>query len=283
MFRVNLGYDQEFGQGWKFTFDALYSKTFNNVFFENLALMAAYTFGHSYSVNDGTSSVALSCWQYNYSVDTNSPELSHSLFDRPHKVMASVSYTSPVYSGGLRTSVSLMYEGGSGQRYSYTMNEAADFNGDGRNGNSLLYIPTAAEVGLMTWENEGDAERFEQFIRSDRYLRSHRGEWSSRYAGTGRFEHHFDLHIVQDFIFDKKHGRKLQFVVDFLNISNLFNREWGLYYDGAYYRRVLSVRSLSRDSDGNMTPVYSYMEPQELSIDDFYSRWRCQIGFRLTF
>ena len=343
VFRVNLGYEQEFGKGWKFTFDGLYSKTFNNVFFQNLALtrtgavyavnadaanasnvapyystdntyqavvalkntnkgysysfsgklekhfdfgldiMAGYTFGHSYSVNDGTSSVALSNWQYNYSVDTNSPELSHSLFDRPHKLMAVLSYTTPVYANGLQTTISLTYDGGSGQRYSYTMNESTDFNGDGRTGNSLLYIPTKEEVSMMSWAGQDDAALFEQFISGDKYLSSHRGQWSERYAGIGKFEHHFDLHIAQDFYFDRKHGRKLQFIVDFLNISNLFNREWGLYYASAYNRQILTVTSLTSDGSGNMTPTYSYVEPQDLSLDDFYSRWRCQLGFRLTF
>ena len=343
VFRVNLGYEQEFGKGWKFTFDGLYSKTFNNVFFQNLALtrtgtayavnadaanasnvapyystdntyqavvalkntnkgysysfsgklekhfdfgldiMAGYTFGHSYSVNDGTSSVALSNWQYNYSVDTNSPELSHSLFDRPHKLMAVLSYTTPVYANGLQTTISLTYDGGSGQRYSYTMNESTDFNGDGRTGNSLLYIPTKEEVSMMSWAGRDDAALFEQFISGDKYLSSHRGQWSERYAGIGKFEHHFDLHIAQDFYFDRKHGRKLQFIVDFLNISNLFNREWGLYYASAYNRQILTVTSLTSDGSGNMTPTYSYVEPQDLSLDDFYSRWRCQLGFRLTF
>lgn len=343
VFRVNLGYEQEFGQGWKFTFDALYSKTFNNVFFENLALsktgtvyavspsaanesnvapyysvdgtyqavvalkntnkgytyslsgkieksfdfgldlMASYTFGHAYSVNDGTSSVALSNWQYNYSVDTNSPELSHSLFDRPHKVMAAISYTTPMYANGLQTSISLTYNGGSGQRFSYTMDEDADFNGDGRTGNSLLYIPTQAEIGQMSWANPGDAAAFEQYIRNDKYLSSHRGQWSQRYGGIGKFEHHFDLHIAQDFYYDKKHGRKLQFVVDFLNISNLFNREWGLYYNAAWNLQILNVTKLTEDAQGNMTPTYSFQSPQSLSLSDFYSRWRCQLGFRLTF
>ena len=38
VFRVNLGFEQTFGNGWKFTFDGLYSKTLNNVFFRNLAI-----------------------------------------------------------------------------------------------------------------------------------------------------------------------------------------------------------------------------------------------------
>lgn len=344
VFRVNLGFEQTFGNGWKFTFDGLYSKTLNNVFFRNLAitsnnsvyavnadvaetnpgsvapyytidktyyavvaldntnkgytyslsgqiekhfdfgldLMAAYTFGHAYSVNDGTSSVAYSNWKYNYSVDTNSPELSYSLFDRPHKVTAVVSYTTPVYLNGLQTNITLSYTGGSGQRYSYTMNETADFNGDGQKGNSVMYIPTAAEIGQMDWASAGDAAKFEQFIRADKYLSSHRGQWSERYAGTSPFEHHFDLHIAQDFYYDKKHGRKLQFIVDFLNISNLFNREWGLYYSGAYNLQILNVTGVTSDASGNITPTYKF-SPDELYLSDFYSRWRCQLGFRLTF
>ncbi len=344
VFRVNLGYDYNFAEGWKFKFDALYSKTLNNVYFKNLAitskkdvyavsesvaagnansrapyftidnqyyaivalentnkgytysfsgqveksfdwglnLMASYTFGHSYSVNDGTSSVAYSNWKYNYSVNTNAPELSFSSFDRPHKVMAMVSYTTPLFARGLQTNIALTYEGSSGQRYTYSMNESVDFNGDGQKGNSVLYIPTESEVGQMTWANPADAAKFEAHIRNDDYLRKNRGKWSERNAGIAPFEHHFDLHIAQDFFYDKESGRKLQLVVDFINLSNLLNREWGMSYNATYTLSVLDVTSLTKDAKGNMTPTYKY-NPRELEYGDFYSRWRCQLGLRLTF
>ena len=347
-FRVNLGYEQIFGEGWKFTFDALYSKGINNVFFKNLALtdggaktyavnaasenasnvatyyaedesyetvialmntnkgysyslsgqieksfdfglylMASYTFGHSYSVNDGTSSVASSNWKFNYAVNSNDPSLSHSLFDRPHKVMAAISYTTPKYAGGrLQTSVSLTYNGTSGQRYSYSLTEnyGVNFNNDGAYGNSLMYIPTVEEVGMMKWAEPADADRFEAYVSGDKYLSRHRGGWSERYGAITPFENHFDLHVAQDFYYDRKSGRKIQAVVDFLNIGNLFNREWGLYGDSEFYNRsILYVESLSEDADGNMTPTYRYTDPVDFSLSDFYSRWRCQIGLRLTF
>ena len=343
VFRVNLGYEQTFGEGWKFTFDGLFSKTLNNVFFENLALtktgkvyavnaesandnnvapyytgdktyyaaialkntnrgytyslsgqiqkhfdfgldlMASYTFGHAFSVNDGTSSVAASNWQYNYSVDSNSPEIGYSVFDRPHKVMALVSYTTPTYLNGLQTSISLTYTGESGQRHPFTISDGAgDLNGDGASDNMLLYIPTQEEIGLMSWSNPADAVKFEQYIRADRYLSSHRGQWSERYAGIAPFEHHFDLHITQDFYYDKKHGRKLQFIADFMNIGNMINREWGVNWDTTYNIQVLKTTALTPDGNGNYTPTYKF-EPTTLSISDFYSRWRCQLGFRLTF
>lgn len=345
VFRVNLGFEQVFAGGWKFTFDGLFSKTLNNVFFNNLAIkpvaklyavhsgvanenntapyynatevnnpysavvalqntnkgytyslsgrlekhfhfgldfMAAYTFGHAFSVNDGTSSVALSNWQYNSSVDTNQPELSWSLFDKPHRIMAVVSYKTPKYLSGLQSTFTVSYEAGSGQRYSFTMNESADFNNDGRTGNSLMYVPTQEEIGMMNWSKPGDAAGFERFIRDDSYLSSHRGQWSERNAGIAPFEHHFDLQFAQDFFYDKEHGRKLQFTVDMLNFTNLLNREWGLNYNATSSLKVLDVKSINTDAQGNATPVYHF-NPQSINYSDFYSRWRLQIGFRLTF
>jgi len=346
VFRVNLGFDKTWEGGWTFTFDALYSKTLNNVFFQNLAivsdntlypvskeatqanpasaapfyrtmsseystivalsntnkgytysvsgklekafdfglhLMASYTYGHSYSVNDGTSSVAYSNWRYNYSVDTNAPELSYSAFDLPHRVMAVASWNSKPYLNGLlATNISLTYMGESGSRYSYAYNESADFNGDGNKGNSLMYIPTAEEVPQMKWSRAGDAAKLENYIRNDKYLLSHRGQWSERYAGLAPFEHHFDLHVGEDVYYNRKRGGKIQIFADFLNIANMINREWGLNWGNSSTIQVLKVTGVSKDADGNATPSYQY-EPRTINMSDYASRWRCQLGARLTF
>ena len=351
-FRLNLGYEQYFGYGWKFTFDALYSKSFNNVFFQNLSvresdkltyavsaaaangenvmpryeyidpdspyttvigltntnkgysyslsgqieksfdfgldLMAAYTFGHSFSANDGVNSIATSSYSYNYAVNPGEPELAHSLFDRPHKVMAVVSYTTPKYAAGrLQTSISVTYNGTSGQRFSYVLHDgSAEIGGDGTKYNSPMYIPTADEISQMTWTDPdgNDAQKLEQFISGDKYLSKHRGEWAERNGAISDFENHFDVHIAQDFYYDRKSGRKIQFVVDFMNIGNLFNREWGRFgYEEFYYRQLLRVNSLADDGAGNKTPSYSFVEPTDYPLNDFYSRWRCQIGLRVTF
>lgn len=345
VFRANLGFEQVFGGGWKFTFDGLFSKTLNNVFFKNLALqqkgvvygvdaanahensvapyyttedipynaviallntnkgytysfsgqiqkhfdfgldlMAAYTFGHAYSVNDGTSSIANSNWQGNPSVDTNGMELGHSLFDKTHKLTGVVSYRTPKYLGGrLQSTFTLSYEAGSGQRFSYTMNEnAVDFNNDGRTGNSLLYIPTQAEIGQMNWSTPGDAAAFERYIRDDSYLSSHRGRWSERFAAEAPFEHHFDFQFAQDFLYDRRGGRKVQLTLDILNVGNLLNRAWGMYYSSVTSRQILTVTASNLDAAGNMTPTYRF-DPQTVNLADFNSRWRMQVGVRFTF
>ena len=62
-------------------------------FYWGLSLNAVYTFGHSYNVFDGSSSVAYSNWKYNYARNTNAPELAISGFDVPHRIMASATTT----------------------------------------------------------------------------------------------------------------------------------------------------------------------------------------------
>lgn len=264
-------------KGYSYSFSGQVNKHFNF----GLDLMASYTYGHSYSVNDGTSSVAYSNWKYNYSIDSNAEEMSYSMFDKPHRFMGVASYTSPMYAR-MKTTVSLTYEGTSGQRYSYTMNENKDFNGDGQYGNSLLYVPTTEQLSQMKWDNPDDAAKFDAYIKSDKNLSAQRGQWSERNTGITPFEHHFDLHVAQDFYYDKKKGRKIQLVVDFINISNLLNREWGLYYEPIYNLKVLGVTALEADGNGNMTPTYNFQDPT-IKISDFSSRWRCQVGLRLTF
>lgn len=47
VFRANLAWEQKFADGWKFTLEGLYTKTFNQVFFNNLAINQA---GATYAV-----------------------------------------------------------------------------------------------------------------------------------------------------------------------------------------------------------------------------------------
>lgn len=270
-------------KGYSYSLSAKVEKSFDF----GLYAMASYTFGHSYTANDGLSSQAHSNLTTNPSVDVNAPELSYSLYDIPHKVTAILAYNSPHYAGGLLgTKVSLAYTGTSGQRYSYVYYDSSAslaFNGDGYTGNSLMYIPTAEELSTMKWSTAADAVAFEKFIRSDSYLSSHRGQWAERNGGISPFESHIDLQIAEDIYYDRKNGRKLEVTLDVLNLTNLLNREWGLYYASTTTRAPLNVDSLAADASGNMVPTFSYRSDNAIYLSDFYSRWRCQLGVKLTF
>ena len=345
VFRTNLALEQTLPQDIKVTLEGLYSKTLNNVYFENLALsdngkkvyavsqsvpasaviyysknsgdyysivnlkntkkgytyslsakieksfksgfdlMASYTFGHSYSVNDGTSSVAYSNWKYNYSQNSNDAnELSYSLFDIPHRVIAQVSYTTPKYANGLlATSVSLTYNGSTGQRYSLTMNETADFNGDTQKGNSLLYIPTESELTQMTFTSEDDRASFGEWIKSDSYAENHRGQYACRYSNSAPWENHFDLHLAQNIYYLKSRDSKIQITFDITNIANLINKKWGTYYVADYNVSPLKVTKLTDDGNGNKIPTYAWNGGDKVYVSDIYSRWHAQIGLKIIF
>lgn len=351
VFRANLAWEQKLPGDVKMTLEGVYSKTMNNVFFENLAavntgekvyaipgveasaapkynntksnyysivnlkntnkgytyalsallekhfnfgldLSASYTFGHAKSVNDGTSSVAYSNWKYNYSVDTNSPnELGFSKFDIPHRVMIQASYSSPKYwNGWTSTTISVIYNGFSGSRYSLTMNDKPDFNGDGYPGNSLLYIPTDEELSKMIFtsvDKDGKAlsmtaeqsrDAFKQWIENDSYAKNHRGQYAERNSNLSNWEHEIDLHLAQT-IYNVQGVGKLEFTFDIINFANMLNKKWGVSYESAYNLSPLTLEYFDKNT-GNAAFSYNKAEIQK---SDISSRWHCQVGVRLTF
>ena len=343
VFRANLALEQTLPYDVKMTLEGLYSKTMNNVWFENLALvnsgkkvyavsaddansattfysvpansysaivnlkntdkgytyalsgkleksfrfgldlMAGYTFGHAYSVNDGTSSVALSNWKYNYAKNPNDAnELSYSVFDVPNRVLAQVSYTTPRYlNKRLATVVALNYNGYNGMRYCLTMNETADFNGDSQKGNSLLYIPTTDELAKMTFATEADRASFGSWIEGDSYAKNHRGQYAERYSNSAPWENHFDLHLAEDFFY-LKGVNKISLSFDVMNIGNMIDKNWGGVYSSSYTVSPLKVTKLTANSNGDQVPTYSY-QTSSITKSDLLSRWHLQVGLKVTF
>ena len=346
--RANLAIEQTLPGDVKLTLEGVYSKTLNNVFFENLALNrtgvtyavegveasaapyysvnkgnynsiinlrntnkgytysltaqlqksfafgldlnASYTFSRAKSVNDGKSSVALSNWQKNFSVDSNSGnELGFSKFDIPHRVLFTLAYTTPKYlNGWTSTTIALTYNGFSGSRYNLTYSDATktDFNGDGATGNSLLYIPTVDELAKMNFKTEADREKFGQWIEHDSYAKNHRGQYAERNSNLSKWEHEIDVHLAQS-IYNINGIGKLEFTFDIINFTNMLNKKWGASYSVNWNYSPLKVESLATTTAQNgstvYTPTYSYNNSNKPTKSDISSRWHCQVGLRLTF
>lgn len=349
--RGNLALEQRLPGDVKFTLEGVYSKTLNNVFFDNLALTntgkytyavegveasrmplysvdkqynsiinlrntnkgytyaitaqleksfdfgldlsASYTFSRAKAVNDGKSSVAYSNWSKNSSVDTNSDgEIGFSKFDLPHRVLLQLAYTSPRYlNGWMSTTVSLVYNGFSGSRYSliYWDSYSTDLNGDGAQQNSLLYIPTDDELAKMhfadtkTMSADESRQAFKNWIEHDSYAKNHRGQFAERNSNLSKWEHQIDLHLAQN-IYNVKGLGKLEFTFDIVNLTNMLNKKWGASYYVNWNYAPLNVSGVTVDKEtGNKVPTYTYNSNNEPTKSDISSRWHCQVGFRLTF
>ena len=249
-----------------------------------LDVAASYTYSRSKSVNCGTSSVAQSNYNYNYTHENpNSPELGFTAFNVPHQIKISAFYHKD-YAKHWNTTVGLIYTGTSGAPYSIYYN--GDLNGDGSNGNDLLFIPTKDQLAQMSflatskYSADQQRENMNTWIENDSYLSKHRGEYYNRYADNEAFESHFDFHLAQTYKFKVgKSMHSVQLSFDVLNIGNMFNKKWGrytstgtaLYYSPVTYKGNGEFQFL-HDGSYNMR-----------SYDDYYSRWRGQIGLKYTF
>lgn len=247
-----------------------------------LDIFAAYTYSQARSLYDAASSSQANNWSRTYAVNSNSPELSWSIYDAPHRLTAQVAYARR-YARYFGTSVALIYQMYSGQRYSLCYGESSDLNGDLMTGNTLMYIPTERELQQMTFADSDSAERWNTFIESNKYLRSHRGQYSERNALQTPMEHRLDLHLAQDFYFGAESGRKVQISLDVVNFGNLLCRDWGAYYSVKNARlQPVRVTALADDGNGNKTPVYQYTGA-DIAKDDILSRWHMQLGVRVVF
>ncbi len=266
-------------RGYSYNLSASVEKVFNF----GLKLSAAYTFSQSYTANDGVSSSAPSIWGKSYAIESNNKSLTHSVFETPHKLTLQACF-SKRYGSIFGTTVSLIYQGYSGMRYTPTYyKNGIDVNGDTYRGNSTIYIPTKTELAAMNFENEQQRVAFDDYIESNCYLRTHRGSYAERNCLIAPFEHHIDLHFAQDFYFSRNSSRKVQITVDMMNLTNLLNRNWGaVHFLDDWKLSPVEVTALEDDGSGNKTASYRFVGG-EISQNDLLSRWRIQVGVKVVF
>lgn len=264
------------GYSWSATARAEYTPWFA----PGLSFSAAYTFAQSKSVNDGVSAQSSSNWGRTYTVDSNTPVLSNSIYEYPHKVVATISY-SRTY-GRFGTNVMLLYNGHSGEHYSLTYARGkVDANGDSYRGNSLIYIPTEKEMSTMLWADETSRAAFNDYIANDKYLSAHRGEFAERNSHSLPFVHRLDLHLAESFYFDST-GRKLELSLDIINLSNLISRSWGMVHRTTNWTLSPVTITELRAEGNDYRPVYKFTGAN-YTVDNIASRWHMQIGLRIVF
>ncbi|WP_339811559.1 TonB-dependent receptor [uncultured Imperialibacter sp.] len=360
VFKVNVGVDQKLPWGMVGSFEALFSKFLNNVFYQNLNIkpsttrltgspddrilynrrdavdgtytgiylgsntskgytynLAAsvskpfsngftttlsYTWNDAFSVYDGTSSQNSSQWRGLHSVNGRNffDEAPRSDFSMGSRVIAQVSYRKEYFGFGA-SQISLFYNGQSGRVYSYIYNDSGNLTNEDSRERSLVYIPaTQNDINLVDYTSGGTTVTAAQqwsdldaFIKSDKYLSEHRGEYADRNQSRSPFEGVVDFRFLQDFYIQTASGKRntLQVSLDIFNLTNLVNKDWGRRYfvsDGGNFQSAELLNFQSFQADGT-TPTFTYRKGadyQPWQIDDSgfqSSRWQMQIGVRYIF
>ena len=255
-----------------------------------LSLMAAYTRSDSWSLQEGYGDQVSSVFSGgNYSVNgSNFPELGHSAYVSPNRVIANVSYR--IQEGKhFATTIGLFYEGYnhcyvgsySYTRYSYTfgvrsgnyVNDVTNVSGS----QNLMYIPTDAQLANMPFSSEENKAAFKQFIENDPYLSTHRGQYSERGANVAPWQNRINFKVAQDFIMDiAGKPTTLQIGVDINNVANLLNSNWGLC-------KQISSENILEISKANESGVYTFNAPTVKTYRGTFNTWQMLFSARLFF
>ena len=255
-----------------------------------LNLMAAYTRADSKSIQEGYGDQVSSLFSGgNYSVNgSNIPELGHSAFVTPNRVIANISYR--IAEGDhLATTIGLFYEGYnhcyvggySYTRYSYTFgvrsgNYVNDVTGVGGSQN-LMYIPTDEDLAKMTFKDEGNKADFKAFIENDRYLSRHRGHYSERGAKISPWQNRINLKVAEDFTLNiAEKPTTLQIGLDINNVANLLNSNWGL-------TEQVSSENILEISKADPSGVYTFNAPTIQKYRSYFNTWQMLLSVRLYF
>jgi len=260
--------------------------------------MAAYTYGHSYSVNDGAGATSIGNWRTAYNVNgSNSPDESNSNFDLGSRVISYFSKTFADFPVGWLATIGLIYSGQTGERYSYLYNYS--ISGDGvtnrYTATNLVYIPTDASqfvaferqtvVGLQTIMPNQQYKDLEAFLADNPDLAKYSGRNTPRNGFTLPWENHIDLHFDETLTSDG--NRRLTAGLSIVNLTNLLHTNWGrayIAYNQAY--SLFNVVAFTADpkftfDKSQLNLIDGHLRPY--AIDAFNSIWRAQLEFYYSF
>jgi hypothetical protein len=255
---------------------------------------ASYLYGEARSINDGTASTAGSNWANNPAGYSLEPTLSRSNYDPGSRV--NFTAVAPIPLGrGIRSTVSLFYNGQSGRPYSVQFN--GNPNDDNRTNNDIIYVPKAdcSDVILIN----GTCDQLNAFIDGDSASRNYRGKIQPRNAGRAPWYNQLDLRWAVGL---PAAGRaRVDFTMDVFNLLNLLNSDWGwqfyplfpsssanglLGYSTATGGSAIGLAGVDAATNKERINLATITSPNFLGTfarDDTRSRWQAQWGLRVRF
>lgn len=250
----------------------------NKRFDFGLYVNGSYTYTDAQAAFEGTSSRAISNWQFHTTRgDIYQPELMRSFWEIQDRFNVSVSQT--FKTGPVAHNVGFFFTAQSGTPYSVLM--GGDPNRDGYSTNDLLYVPASYNDMILTGSGNPTAADWETFLG-----------WSGlgKYAGqiiekntsftpwNRSLDFHYDFEIPISFV-------KAKIEADILNVINLIDDEKGAIYF-VPNQSTTPITYLGQDA-ATGKPRYqasaSALRSAPYSLNDLRSRWQLRLGARLSF
>ena len=245
----------------------------------------AYTLGNSKDPILLGETVAFSLWQRNPIFNQNEPTLARSAFEIKNRVQFALAREFEFVKKA-KTTVSLYYEGRTGNPYSFTY--SGDANGDGQNGNDLVYVPSGLSDPALANLTPAVAQAYMNFVNNSP-LSKYAGGVAPRNAFTAPWVNRLDLHVAQTIPLYFRTA-ELEVFADFINFGAWLSKRTFGYTEtitGGGDNELLSVANLGNatyDAAGQLRMTgTAYVAPAVATPNNELSRWRVQFGARLKF
>ncbi len=261
-----------------------------------------YSYGESYSLQDGNYSILENHWQLNEQVNgRNNLVLARSDFSMGHRIHFSINHQYAI-TRKQKVSVALFYNLQSGTPYSFVYGKRSLSRDDVETvGYDLLFIPTSEQLSNQIFKPfitkdiyytaEQQKEALEWFIEQDPYLRKHRGNYAARNGSRAPFNHRIDLRIagyIPIKIDQRKYG--LGWSIDLLNMGNLINKHWGRNWH-IPGNRLRLIDFMGMLNDQSLVPTFNFdpsLIQKKYWIDGnsnhpaYSEKWMIQLGLRIV-
>ena len=250
---------------------------------DNWAFNVAYTRGRSTEAQANGQTTADGYWQRNVVFNQSKVEEGRSDFEIRDRIQ--ISLTRDVeFIKKWKTTTSLYYEGRSGNPFSWVYNQ--DLNGDGRNNQDTVAVPSGSTDPRFDFSGmtSTQVDNYLTFIQKSGLVK-YAGGIAPKNAFYEPWVNRLDLKLVQQIPI---HGSaKLSLYFDFINFGSFISKKTFGFTEivGALSNDVFRTRSLggaAYAADGRIKPTFT-ATPAAFVIDNTLSRWRIQVGAKLTF
>ncbi len=268
----NLMLTNSLSEGSADLFSVMFSKDFGN----GLDMSFGYAYTDAEDVMPMTSSVAVSNFENLATSDINFPLAATSNYVAPHRLTLRISYGTELF-GDLTSRFTMYAYASEGQPQSYVMGNSNQFEGDGRFGRTLLYVPTGpSDPNVNFTMSQADQDAFFAFIASEGLPPGIQARNAQHAPWTNRV----DIRIDQDiptFI----EGTRGRLFFKLYNLTNFLSSDWGIVYDAQFFSTEII--------EANVDPVTGQLEYEDynarsiVDVREQRSLWEARLGFDLFF
>ena len=245
----------------------------------------SYTRGRSTEAQAFGQTTASGTWQRNPVFNQGAVEEAHSDFEVRDRVQLTLTREFE-FKKKWKTLASLYYEGRSGNPYSFVYN--TDLNGDSRADNDLVAVPSGAADTRFDFSGMSATTQAAYFAFLDSSgLSKFSGGFAPKNAFVQPWVNRLDVKVSQTIPLTGP--VKLELFADFINFGSFLSKKLFSYYEevplisnDVFRRRNLG--GATYNAAGKIVPTFnSPVAAQNFVLENVQSRWRMQVGAKLTF